>query len=92
MSHLELILSIITLASGTGLIITAKDFYKLRSDIFESIDKNYVRKDVHNTDVSSLKQDIEDLKNDIRDMSDRLSDKIDKIYFLVCNQYKDRGE
>lgn len=88
MSHLEIIQLVLTVVLGSGLVITAKDFYKLKGEIFEEMSRKYVLKEVHTTEITTLRNDVEEIKNDTKDMAS----KIDKIYtFLICNYKLSNG-
>jgi hypothetical protein len=81
-SNFDTILTTVSLLTGTGVVITAKDFYKLKDEL----DKRYVLKEVHNSEIIALKEDIEAITRTQKDVQSIVT----KIYdFLLENNRRD---
>lgn len=84
LTPLEVVLSIITMLTTTGMVITAKDFYRLKDDIHHEMDKRYVLKEVHNSEILALKEDI----NEVKSTQEATHEKVIQIYnFLISKGY-----
>lgn len=82
LSPLETVLSIVTMLTTTGMVVTAKDFYRLKDEIHHEMDKRYVLKEVHNSEILALKEDINEVKN----TQEATHEKVTQIYnFLISN-------
>lgn len=82
LSTIEMLLGIIVAASSCGLIYTARDFYKMKDEIYKDMDNKYVSKRFHDESVANLKEEIKifaDNQNDIKE-------KVDKIYDLLIRR------
>nr|DAM37229.1 MAG TPA: hypothetical protein [Caudoviricetes sp.] len=82
LSTIELFLGVIVAASSCGLIYTARDFYKMKDEIYKEMDHKYVSKRFHDESVANLKEEIKifaDNQNDIKE-------KVDKIYDLLIRR------
>ena len=84
LTPLEVVLSIITMLTTTGMVVTAKDFYRLKDDIHHEMDKRYVLKEVHNSEILALKEDI----NEVKSTQEATHEKVIQIYnYLISNGY-----
>lgn len=81
-STIELILSLIVAASSCGLIYTARDFYKMKEDLYKDLDDKYVTKEVHDNMIANLKEEIAIFANNQAD----IKDKVDKIYEMLIRR------
>ena len=99
LSTLESVLSTLVLAQATGLVITAKDFYTMRDrlkdkittavdKIHEELDERYVLKEVHNSEIKSLKEDIDSIKTGQQDVQKTVT----RIYEFLLRNYNRGGE
>ena len=82
LSSLEILLGLIVTASSCGLIITAKDFYRMKVDIYKYIEAQYVTKDLLRSNVDSLKEEMAIFVEDQKD----IKQKIDKIYEILLQR------
>ena len=81
-STIELILSLIVAASSCGLIYTARDFYKMKEDLYKDLDDKYVTKEVHDNMIANLKEEISIFADNQSD----IKDKVDKIYDMLLRR------
>jgi phage terminase Nu1 subunit (DNA packaging protein) len=95
----ESVLSLLALAQCTGLIITAKDFYTMKErlkdkireaadKIHEELDERYVLKEVHNSEIKSLKEDIDSIKTGQQDVQNTVT----RIYEFLLRNYRGRED
>ena len=82
LSMIEVILGIIVTASSCGLIYTARDFYKMKDEIYKDMDKKYVSKTLHNSVITSIKEEIQIFVNN----QDDSKNKVDRIYELLIRR------
>lgn len=82
LSMIEMILGIIVAASACGLIYTARDFYKMKDEIYKDMDKKYVSKTLHESVVNGIKEEIQIFANN----QDDIKNKVDKIYELLIRR------
>jgi hypothetical protein len=79
LSPLEMFLAVVTLLTTTGMVVTAKDFYSLKDDL----DKRYVLKEVHNSEILALKEDISEVKSS----QEAVQETVTKIYNFLLSHY-----
>lgn len=83
----ETLLGIVTTASAAGLIITAKDFYKLKADWDKELEARldkFVLKEVHEAEVRAIKEDVKEVREDVKTMMV----KQDQMYMLLLELKK----
>lgn len=84
---IESLLGLVTAASAAGLIITAKDFYKLKNEWDKELNERmskYVLKEVHEAEVKALKEDLINIRDDVKSMIT----KQDQMYLLLLELRK----
>lgn len=83
----ETLLGIVTTASAAGLIITAKDFYKLKAEWDKELEARldkFVLKEVHEAEVRAIKEDVKEVREDVKTMMV----KQDQMYMLLLELKK----
>lgn len=88
LSPLEVILSVITFVTTTGIVVTAKDFYKMKDELHQEMDKRYVLKEVHNSEILALKEDISEVKSS----QEAVQETVTKIYNFLLAHYRSGGD
>lgn len=103
--NLESIFGLYAVVSGAGLVVTAKDFYKMRAELQDKVQSMElehlemlakIRKEVSEKYVSKELHcaEVAGLKSDISTMVDNQKDmqtKIDKIYDILIQKVHNHG-